>query len=57
MVRATSGQGGKGSDRRPCSISFEVYFLRYDLAFGKITSDEYGKKMKAIKDKEHEPKL
>jgi len=40
---------GKGSKRRPSSVSDGVYALRYDLAMGIITEDEYN-----IKIKEHE---
>ncbi len=44
---------GKGSTRRRCQISREEETLRYDLAFGKITFEEWFvgmQKLKAIKD-------
>ncbi len=44
---------GKGSKRRPALISREEETLRYDLAFGKITFEEWVagmQKLKAVKD-------
>lgn len=35
----------KGSQRRPKQISEEEWSLRYDLAFGKITREEFDKKL------------
>lgn len=42
----------KGSKPRPRQISDELYALRYDLAFGKITPEEYEKKVKRLNRKE-----
>lgn len=43
------GQSGKGSRQRPKFISEEEWELRYDLATGNITKEEYDKKIKEIK--------
>ncbi len=48
---------GKGSHRRPCLVPQDEVDLRWALAYGEISRDEYDRKMKAIKDKEHESKL
>ena len=37
---------GKGDKERPMEIPQEVYDLNYDLAFGKITREEYDNKLK-----------
>lgn len=37
---------GKGSKRRPSVINDELYGLRYDLAMGKITTEQYNEALK-----------
>lgn len=49
MVRATSGEGGKGPDRRPCLTSREENDLRWALYTGEITREEFDEKMKEMK--------
>ncbi len=39
---------GKGSGRRKCSVSRHEEDLRYALAYGKITFDEYAAKRKKL---------
>jgi len=39
----------KGSKRRPQFVSDAEYSLRYDLAMGKITSAEYGDRIKTLR--------
>ena len=39
---------GKGDNTRPSSCSPEVYGLRYDLATGRITMDEFTKRMEEL---------
>ncbi len=44
---------GKGSTRRKCQVSREEETLRYDLAFGKTTFEEWFtgmQKLKVVKD-------
>ncbi len=45
---------GKTSKRRPCLISREEESLRYDLAFGKITFEEWFISMQKLKVKKDE---
>ena len=40
---------GKGSNRRPCLISREEETLRWDLAIGKITFNEFCAGMQELK--------
>jgi uncharacterized membrane protein len=40
---------GKGSRRRPTLISEKEETLRWDLAMGKITREEFDRKIKEIK--------
>jgi len=40
---------GKGDLPRPRFISDEEYSLRFDLAFGKISKEEFEQKMKKLK--------
>jgi hypothetical protein len=40
---------GKGSHRRPSFISDEEYSLRWDLAYGYITSAEFQRRMADLK--------
>lgn len=40
----------KGSKRRPRQISREEEELRYGLAFGKITREEFDKEMEKLND-------
>jgi len=42
------GDAGKGDGRRESDISDEEYGLRYDLAFGKITREEFEKRMNKL---------
>jgi hypothetical protein len=42
-------QAGKGDQRRPCQISEREAKLRWALAFGKITREEFDKVMKEYK--------
>ena len=39
---------GKGDKERPMEVDKEVYDLNYDLAFGKITREEYDNKLKEL---------
>ena len=39
---------GKGSTPRKCLISDEEYRLRWELAFGYITPQEFKKKLKKL---------
>ena len=39
---------GKGDEERHSSIPKEIYNLRYDLAFGNITAEEYDKKLSEL---------
>ena len=41
---------GKGDDPRQRNISHDEYSLRYDLAVGKITMEEFEKKMEELND-------
>jgi len=41
---------GKGDDPRQRNISHDEYGLRYDLATGKITIEEFEKKMEELND-------
>ena len=50
MVQATSGDGGKGDERRPCLVSRVEYDLRCEYAWGKITLKEFDKRLKEIRD-------
>ena len=43
-------EAGKGDSVRPYSISHEEYGLRYDLAIGKISVEEFEKELKKIKE-------
>tara|TARA_R100000664_G_C2743413_1_gene131605 strand:- start:1282 stop:1575 length:294 start_codon:yes stop_codon:yes gene_type:complete len=45
-----NGGAGKGDDQRPRNISHDEYGLRYDLATGKITMEEFEKKMEELND-------
>lgn len=40
---------GKGDQRRPSAIVDEEYGLRYDLAMGHITPEEYNREMEKLK--------
>ncbi len=40
---------GKGSKRRPSFIGEEEYSLRWDLAFGYISQDEFDANMKNLR--------
>lgn len=40
---------GKGSNRRPSRISKEEELIRYKLAFGEMTFDEYEVRYKRLK--------
>lgn len=42
------GGAGKGDGRRESNVSDEEYGLRYDLAFGKITNEEFEKRMSEL---------
>jgi len=42
------GDAGKGDARRDIDISDEEYGLKYDLAFGKITREEFDKRMSEL---------
>lgn len=48
-----SDEAGKGDTPRPILCSREEYGLRYDLATGKITRQEFDKKMKEIQNGKH----
>jgi len=41
---------GKGSKRRPCCISNEERDLRYEYAEGKITLEEFNRRLQELKD-------
>lgn len=41
---------GKGDTPRPRLVSDEEYELRWQLAFGEITKEEFGCRLKEIKD-------
>ena len=41
---------GKGDDQRPRNISHDEYGLRYDLAVGNISIEEFEKKMEELDD-------
>ena len=45
---------GKGDDRRPCSITNEEYGLRYELATGRITLEEFEERVAALKTEQGE---
>jgi len=45
---------GKGDSKRPCSISNDEYGLRYDLATGRMTVEEFEEAMAALKTKQGE---
>jgi hypothetical protein len=49
MVQATSGEGGKGSERRPCLVSRAEYDLRWEYGQGGMTLDEFNKRLKEIR--------
>lgn len=51
MGSATSGQGGKGSKRRPSFVGEDELDLRYKLAFGKITLEQFNKELAIIKER------
>ncbi len=40
---------GKGSNRRPCLVPYELYVIRYKLATGRITFKQYEKKYKKLR--------
>ncbi len=42
---------GKGSKRRPCSVSPEEEKIRWDLYQGEITEEVFNEKLKEIRDK------
>lgn len=44
---------GKGSKRRPCQISKHEEDLRWKLAFGYISFEEFERRMHEIKQKEN----
>jgi len=39
---------GKGDEQRESNVPKEVYDLNYDLAFGKITREEFDAKLKEL---------
>ena len=41
-------QAGKGDQERKSDVPKEVYDLNYDLAFGKITREEFEAKLKEL---------
>ena len=47
---------GKGSKRRPPQISEAEEGLRYDLALGKITREEFDKRLAALDKLERSPR-
>ena len=47
-----NAQNGKGSERRNKNISSEEEDLRWKLAFGKISEEEFNKAMKDLHGKE-----
>jgi len=46
-----SSDGGKGSSRRPYQITKEEEDLRWKLAFGKITVQEFNEGMEKLEEK------
>ena len=45
-----STQAGKGDSTRPSTVSDEEYSLKWDLAFGNISKEEFEKELKKIKE-------
>ena len=46
------GGAGKGDMERKCDVSKEVYDLNYDLAFGRISTEEHTHKLKELMENE-----
>ncbi|KKN64873.1 hypothetical protein LCGC14_0487070 [marine sediment metagenome] len=47
---------GKGSWKRQCQIPHWLYAIRYDLAHGNITQEEYNEELKKHEGEDVEPK-
>ena len=43
---------GKGDKQRPRAVTQEEYALRWKLAFGKMTREEFDKEMERIKNEQ-----
>ena len=50
VYRSRSMGAGKGDGQRESDVPKELYDLNYDLAFGKITKEEYDKKVQEFRE-------